>query len=102
MPKSSKPVDDTAVQPKVVPVVQPPSFPDKVNAYLEKEMENLRTKQTTIQGEIDKKAKETATLRETLLVVNGALQGIQHVRSFILEEGAPSSTSSSSATTVVS
>lgn len=76
---------------KIQAVQAPPSFHDKVNAYLEKEIENLRKKQGTIQEEIDKKNKEAATLRETLLVVNGALQGMQHVQSYVTQEAAESS-----------
>ncbi len=83
------------------PSVQP-SFAAKVAAYVEKEVETLRARQTVIQEEIERKTKETVTLRETLLVVNGALQGIQHVRAFILGEGELSSTSSDSSATGVS
>jgi uncharacterized protein YlxW (UPF0749 family) len=89
MPKPSKRSEE------VQPAAQSPSIADKVNVYLEKEIESLRAKQATIQEEIDKKNKEASTLRETLLVVNGALQGIQHVKSFILGEEALSLTTSS-------
>lgn len=68
-----------------------PSFHEKITAYLEKEMQNLQEKQGNIKKEIDQKNKDVAVLRETLLVVNGALQGIQHVHAYVNQaEGGPS------------
>ena len=51
--------------------------------YVKEEIENLKRKQTMIQEQIEAKNKEVHTLRETLLVVNGALQGLQHIQNFM-------------------
>ena len=68
------------------------SFEKKVGDFVLTEVGNLKQKQAEIQKEIEKKNTEAATLRETLLVVNGALQGVQHVHDYITREAAaPSS-----------
>lgn len=54
--------------------------------YAAEEIDNLKRKQGTIQEQIDTKNKEIHTLRETLLVVNGALQGMQHIQNFIMDQ----------------
>ena len=43
--------------------------------YVTAELDNINRKQALIQQQIEGKNKEIATLRETLLVVSGALQG---------------------------
>jgi hypothetical protein len=55
--------------------------------YVGREIENLKGKQTTIQEHIEVKNKEIRSLRDTLLVVNGALQGLQHINHFMSEKG---------------
>lgn len=59
--------------------------------YVHGEIENLRKKQALVQEQIDTKTKEVHTLRETLLVVNGALQGMEHIRDFILDDASSKS-----------
>jgi hypothetical protein len=66
--------------------------------YVRGEVENLRKKQALVQEQIDAKTKEIHALRETLLVVNGALQGLEHIQEFMVdaESGSASVSSSSS------
>lgn len=71
-----------------------PAF-ERTLQYVNGEIASLRGKQATIQEQIEKKNKEIATLRETLLIVNGALQGMQHIHSF-MNQGATQDSSSSS------
>lgn len=83
---------------KLIPSAPPkgPSSPETL-VYVSTEMENLKRRQGMVQEQIESKKKDIASLRETLLVVSGALQGLQHVRAFIAtEEAAPSSSLPSS------
>lgn len=68
------------------PVRALPSLVDKIADYASLEMENLKKKQAKLQEGIETKTKELATMRETLLVVSGAIQGIQHVHTFISDQ----------------
>ncbi len=52
-------------------------------AYLTAEIQTLKAKQKTIQESLQNKGKELQVMRETLLVVSGALQGLQHVLGYI-------------------
>lgn len=54
--------------------------------YVTEEIENLKRKQSMIQEQIEAKNKEIHSLRETLLVVNGALQGLQHIHTFMADK----------------
>jgi len=51
--------------------------------HLVAEIRKLTEKQQFIQEQIDSKTNEIATFRQTLLVVSGALQGLQHVHTFM-------------------
>ena len=68
----------------------PRSKPETVD-YVSGELENLKRKQAMIQEQMDTKTREIATLRETLLVVNGAVQGLQHIHKYLTEGGAEAS-----------
>lgn len=70
-----------------------PAF-ERTFQYVSNEVESLRTKQASIQEQIDKKNREVVSLRETLLVVNGALQGLQHIYKFMSQGGSPDASSS--------
>jgi uncharacterized protein YoxC len=65
-----------------LPSTHGPSTPETLE-YLKTEIGKLTEKQHTIQAQIDSKTNEIVTLRQTLLVVSGALQGLQHVHSFM-------------------
>lgn len=54
--------------------------------YVKEEIENLKRKQNVIQEQIEAKNKEIHSLRETLLVVNGALQGLHHIHTFMVDK----------------
>lgn len=71
-----------------------PSSAEKTLEHVVTEIDNLRSKQAMIQEQIDKKKNEMSALRETLLVVNGALQGLQHVQQFMTQEAAPAASAS--------
>ena len=73
-----------------------PGSPETLQ-YVMTEIENLTRKQAMIQQQIEGKNKEIQTLRETLLVVSGALQGLQHIHKFMTKEGADASSSSTPA-----
>ena len=68
------------------PLVQP-SIKDTIE-YVLAEVSQLKRKQAMIQEQMESKAKEVQGLRETLLVVGGALQGMQHIHQFITREQA--------------
>lgn len=68
------------------PLLQP-SVKDTIE-YVQAEVTHLKRKQAMIQEQMDCKAKEVQGLRETLLVVGGALQGMQHIHQFMTREGA--------------
>ncbi len=87
-PVQSLPVAPSAPTPAPAPQSPPRPGPpvvpvDKMVEYTAVEMNNLKKKQAALQEAIETKTKEVANLRETLLVVNGAVQGIQHVQTFI-------------------
>lgn len=64
--------------------------------YVKGEIENLRKKQALVQEQMDAKTKELHQLRETLLVVNGALQGLEHIQEFMVDDESASSSNSGS------
>lgn len=68
------------------PLVQP-SVKDTIE-YVLSEVSHLKRKQAMIQEQMESKAKEVQGLRETLLVVGGALQGMQHIHQFMTREEA--------------
>ena len=74
------------------PFMTAPTNPETL-AYVTAEMESLTRKQGLIQQQIEGKSKEIVTLRETLLVVSGALQGLQHIHKFMTKEAVESSSS---------
>jgi hypothetical protein len=63
-----------------------PTSPETLD-YVTAELDNIQRKQALIQQQIEGKNKEIVTLRETLLVVSGALQGLQHIHKFMTKEG---------------
>ena len=67
-----------------------PTNPETLD-YVTAELDNINRKQALIQQQIEGKNKEIATLRETLLVVSGALQGLQHIHKFMTKEGTETS-----------
>jgi phage/plasmid primase-like uncharacterized protein len=67
--------------------------------YVTEEIENLKRKQSMIQEQIEAKNKEVHSLRETLLVVNGALQGLQHIHTFMVDKEKECSSYSTTMTT---
>lgn len=73
-----EPVDET-----------PPSPYDAILGYLRKETSALQARQTALQETLQAKTREMQTTRETLLVISGALQGLQHVQTFLAEQQAP-------------
>lgn len=77
-------------------VTQGPTTPETL-AYLTTEMQNLKRRQTVIQEQIEGKNNEIVSLRETLLVVSGALQGLQHIHTFMMKEETAASSSSDAA-----
>jgi uncharacterized protein YoxC len=50
-----------------------------ISEFLETEVKALQVRQRQIQDDLQEKTREAQTLRETLLVVSGALQAVQHV-----------------------
>lgn len=68
------------------PLLQP-SVKDTIE-YVQSEVTHLKRKQAMIQEQMECKAKEVQGLRETLLVVGGALQGMQHIHQFMTREEA--------------
>ena len=54
--------------------------------YVLAEIKNLQQKQASVQADLDAKLKETQALRETLLVMSGAIQGLQHIHQFIMTD----------------
>lgn len=81
---------------KIKAIETPLSFQQKMAAYIDGELQNLKNKQADIQRDIETKNKEATLLRETLLVVNGALQGVEHIQRYLTRaEEAPSLNSSS-------
>ena len=65
-----------------LPSTHGPSTPETLE-YVATEIRNLTEKHAQIQEKIDSKTNEIASLRQTLLVVSGALQGLQHVHAFM-------------------
>jgi molecular chaperone GrpE (heat shock protein) len=63
------------------PPAAEPEAPKKesITTYLKNELNSLRERQKSLQEEFQNKNKEMANIRETLLVVSGALQAIEHV-----------------------
>lgn len=55
--------------------IEPPSITD----FLDSELKALQVRQRQIQDDLQEKTREVQSLRETLLVVSGALQAVQHV-----------------------
>ena len=60
-----------------------PAADTGLRAYIDNEVQQLLTRQKHIQESIQNKNKEITSLRETLLVVSGALQGLQHVQAYV-------------------
>jgi hypothetical protein len=65
-----------------LPSTHGPSTPETLE-YLTGEIGKLTEKQALIQQQIDGKTNDIVSLRQTLLVVSGALQGLQHVHTFM-------------------
>ena len=63
---------------RVVPA-EPPNEKQVMIAYLQQEEQNLSERQRVLQEQLQNKNREIQTIRETMLVVSGALQAIQHV-----------------------
>ena len=55
----------------------------KFQAYLAMEAEVLEKRQQAAQETIEAKAKELQGLRENMLVISGALQGVQHIKAYL-------------------
>lgn len=76
----------------VAPTPGPPSnvselegmaaYAERSIAHIDSEVAALEAKSKGIQEEMQTKTKELATLKETLLVVSGALQGLGHMRQY--------------------
>ena len=60
-----------------------------LRSHIAGEIEQLKTRHQGIQDSIVAKTKEITTLRETLLVVSGAVQALQHLQSFVPPAPAP-------------
>lgn len=77
----------TAVAPPAPPpnVSEPAgkaAYAERSIAHIDSEVAALEAKSKGIQEEMQAKTKELATLKETLLVVSGALQGLGHMRQY--------------------
>jgi hypothetical protein len=59
----------------------PPPPPDdpEMHRFLMSEFKALQVRQKQVQDDLQAKTREAQTLRETLLVVSGALQAVQHI-----------------------
>lgn len=73
------------IQHSLPSAIKAPTNPETLE-YVAAELDNIHRKQALIQQQIEGKNKEIATLRETLLVVSGALQGLQHIHKFMTKE----------------
>jgi hypothetical protein len=69
------------------PVLAPaaPKAPgvSEAQEYAQQEVEALRKRQAAIHEQVEAKTKEIGQLRETLLVLAGAVQGLEHMRKFM-------------------
>jgi hypothetical protein len=65
-----------------------PSQPsvDATVDYVLAEVNSLKRKQVMIQEQMETKTKEMQGLRETLLVMSGAVQGLQHIHQFMTKK----------------
>lgn len=63
-----------------------PGLETLLDDYLKRETESLNSRQTGLQETIQIKSKELQTAKETLLVISGALQGMQHVAAFLQQQ----------------
>jgi hypothetical protein len=51
--------------------------------YVSSEAEAIKTRQASVEAEISDLTKKLAALKESYLILGGALQGLQHVGTFI-------------------
>jgi hypothetical protein len=51
--------------------------------YVSSEAEAIKTRQASVEAEIGELTKKLANLKESFLILGGALQGLQHVGTFI-------------------
>ncbi len=82
--KNNTPLDAADVPAGTPAPSPPPSIPiAKLQAYLTKEVDMLEKRQQAAQEAIEAKAKELQGLRENMLVISGALQGVQHIKAYL-------------------
>lgn len=82
--KHNMPREDENPLPGTAPTPSIPLGP--FQEYLTNEIEVLEKRQLAAQEAVEAKAKELQSLRENLLVVSGALQGVQHVKRHVHQQ----------------
>lgn len=61
-----------------------------INEYLTKECQSMKDRQRKLQEEFQEKQRQMQGIKETLLVISGAIQAIEHVMAHVSEAEVPS------------